>query len=158
MQRREQLRVKAIDDQMECDRRAAIEAEASKSGSKVNVARRQKAALQEQMKDREKLAEEALLEAERDRQMVEAVVQKILNEDAAANFARRSPYPMINLLRTPQVRAAQKGIPTGSVYDINEKNLHSVGVQELQDMLDARDWEGLKGRSYAKHNSETWNL
>jgi len=56
MQRREQLRVKAIDDQMECDRRAAIEAEASKSGSKVNVARRQKAALQEQMKDREKLA------------------------------------------------------------------------------------------------------
>lgn len=26
-----------------------------------------------------------------------------MNEDAAANFARRSPYPMVNLLRTPQV-------------------------------------------------------
>ena len=35
---------------------------------------------------------------------------------AAANYARRSPWPMINLLRTKQVRAAQKGIPTGLVY------------------------------------------
>jgi hypothetical protein len=34
----------------------------------------------------------------------------------AANYARRSPWPMINILRTSQVRAAQKGIPTGLVY------------------------------------------
>lgn len=34
----------------------------------------------------------------------------------AANYARRSPWPMINILRTGQVRAAQKGIPTGLVY------------------------------------------
>jgi hypothetical protein len=37
-------------------------------------------------------------------------------EGAAANYARRSPWPMINILRTNQVRAAQKGIPTGLVY------------------------------------------
>ncbi|MEC8291701.1 MAG: DUF1415 family protein, partial [Pseudomonadota bacterium] len=33
-------------------------------------------------------------------------------EGAAANYARRSPWPMINILRTNQVRSAQKGIPT----------------------------------------------
>jgi len=80
------------------------------------------------------------------------------SEGAAANFARRSPYPMINLLRTPQVRAAQKGVPTGSVYEINEMNLHDVGVRQLQGMLDARDWEALHERKYHKHNSETWDL
>lgn len=81
-----------------------------------------------------------------------------MSEGAAANFARRSPYPMINLLRTPQVRAAQKGIPTGSVYDLNEKNLHSVGVAELQSMLDAREWVALKDKTFEKHNSDTWTI
>jgi hypothetical protein len=37
-------------------------------------------------------------------------------DGAAANYARRSPWPMINILRTSQVRAAQRGIPTGLVY------------------------------------------
>ena len=40
-------------------------------------------------------------------------------EGAAANYARRSPWPMINILRTKQVRKAQKGIPTGLVYKQN---------------------------------------
>eukprot|EP00966_Prymnesium_polylepis_P245108 5669590-Prymnesium_polylepis.1 len=124
-------------------------------------------------------------------------------EGAAANYARRSPYPMINLLRTPQVRArhraarggrsvagragagavwpsagrrlarasghdatcarhpvraAQKGIPTGSVYDLNEKNLDAVGAAELQSMLESKDWDALKGMQFEKHNSDTWTL
>jgi len=49
-------------------------------------------------------------------------------DEGAANFARRSPFPMINLLRTPQVRKAQKGVPTGSVYTTNERNLEVVGT------------------------------
>lgn len=61
-------------------------------------------------------------------------------EGGSANYARRSPFPMINLLRTPQVRAAQKGIPTGSVYDVNEKNMMAVGADELEAMLQAKDW------------------
>lgn len=59
----------------------------------------------------------------------------------AANYARRSPWPMINLLRTKQVRAAQKGIPTGLVYKQNEKTLGSVGVQNLETMLRLRNWD-----------------
>ena len=58
----------------------------------------------------------------------------------AANYARRSPWPMINLLRTSQVRAAQKGIPTGLVYKQNEKTLSQVGVHALETMLRQRDW------------------
>jgi len=61
-------------------------------------------------------------------------------EGAAANYARRSPWPMINILRTNQVRAAQKGIPTGLVYKQNEKTLKKIGVDQLETMLRLRDW------------------
>jgi hypothetical protein len=47
---------------------------------------------------------------------------------------------MINILRTKQVRAAQKGIPTGLVYKQNEKTLAKVGVDKLETMLRLRDW------------------
>ena len=68
----------------------------------------------------------------------------------AANFARRSPWPMINLLRTNQVRAAQKGIPTGIVYKQNEERLAAVGAPTLTRMLYHRDWEGLPVHHAAK--------
>ena len=63
--------------------------------------------------------------------------------EQAANYARRSPWPMINILRTNQVRAAQKGIPTGLVYKQNEKTLKSVGVDKLETMLRLRDWSDI---------------
>jgi hypothetical protein len=61
-------------------------------------------------------------------------------DGAAANYARRSPWPMINILRTTQVRAAQRGIPTGLVYKQNEKTLSNIGVEKLENMLRLRDW------------------
>lgn len=70
-----------------------------------------------------------------------------ISEDPAANFARRSPWPMINILRTPQVRSAQKGIPTGQVYQLNEVKLTAVGAATLQEMLDSRNWENLPSYS-----------
>eukprot|EP00957_Ditylum_brightwellii_P115088 8777334-Ditylum_brightwellii.AAC.1 len=63
---------------------------------------------------------------------------------SAANYARRSPWPMINLIRTNQVRAAQKGIPTGLVYTQNEKTLSGIGTKTLEKMLRLRDWEDIK--------------
>jgi hypothetical protein len=47
---------------------------------------------------------------------------------------------MINILRTNQVRAAQRGIPTGLVYKQNEKTLAGVGVEKLETCLRLRDW------------------
>lgn len=63
---------------------------------------------------------------------------------SAANYARRSPWPMINILRTSQVRAAQKGIPTGLVYQQNEKTLSRVGAKSLEKMLRLRDWSEIE--------------
>ena len=54
---------------------------------------------------------------------------------------------MVNILRTPQVRAAQKGIPTGVVYKQNEERLAEVGTVTLERMLYDRDWEGLPAHS-----------
>jgi hypothetical protein len=62
---------------------------------------------------------------------------------AAANYARRSPWPMINVLRTKQVRAAQRGIPTGLVYQQNEKTLTDIGANKLEVMLRLRDWSDI---------------
>jgi hypothetical protein len=69
-------------------------------------------------------------------------------EKGAANFARRGPWPMVNILRTPQVRAAQKGIPTGQVYAQNEERLSRVGTGALERMLYNRDWEGLPSHAH----------
>ena len=52
--------------------------------------------------------------------------------ESAPNYARRSPWPMINLLRTSQVRAAQKGVATGLVYHQNEEKLNKIGSARLQ--------------------------
>jgi hypothetical protein len=68
-------------------------------------------------------------------------------QEGAANYARRSVWPMINLLRTQQVRAAQKGVATGIVYQQNEEHLRSVGTSTLQTMLYDRDWSQLPSYS-----------
>ena len=73
---------------------------------------------------------------------------------SAANYARRSPWPMINILRTTQVRAAQKGIPTGLVYQQNEKTLTSIGTDSLERMLRLRDWSDIEGMKVDRKDME----
>ncbi|KAK4536998.1 hypothetical protein CDCA_CDCA10G3023 [Cyanidium caldarium] len=65
------------------------------------------------------------------------------------DYARRSPWPMINVLRTRQVRMGQRGIPTESVYRRNAEFLAHVGVRKLQRMLEERDWSGMSGDAQA---------
>jgi len=67
-----------------------------------------------------------------------------MGQDDAANYARRSPWPMINILRTPQVRKAQKAIPTGLVYRQNEVTLDNIGSGRLRRWLVERDWGEVK--------------
>jgi hypothetical protein len=73
---------------------------------------------------------------------------------SAANYARRSPWPMINILRTTQVRAAQKGIPTGLVYQQNEKTLSKVGANSLEKMLRMRDWSEIEDLKVDRRDME----
>ena len=63
----------------------------------------------------------------------------------------------VHMLDSPsQVRHAQKGLPTGSVYTTNERNLATVGVGELQTMLDDRDWTKIFAKAFAAHSENTW--
>ncbi|KAL7513012.1 hypothetical protein ACHAXN_010347 [Cyclotella atomus] len=72
----------------------------------------------------------------------------------AANYARRSPWPMVNILRTKQVRTAQKGIPTGLVYQQNEKTLNRIGTFNLEKMLRLRDWSEVAGMKVNRKDME----
>jgi len=75
-------------------------------------------------------------------------------EGMAANYARRSPWPMVNILRTKQVRVAQRGIPTGLVYQQNEKTLSEIGTDKLEEMLRLRDWSEVSGMKVDRKDME----
>ena len=58
----------------------------------------------------------------------------------AANYARRSPYPMINILRTSMVQKGQRKVRS-DVYIRNREVLDSIGVPTLERCLRDRAWE-----------------
>ena len=72
----------------------------------------------------------------------------------AGNYARRSPWPMVNVLRTHQVRVAQRGIPTGLVYQQNERTLSAIGPERLERMLRLRDWEDVEDMKVDRRDME----
>jgi len=73
--------------------------------------------------------------------------------DEPINYSRRSPWPIINILRAAQVSALQKNVPEGKIYKQNVERLEAVGLEKLQDMLDRRDWTQLPVHSaHAKLN------
>jgi hypothetical protein len=59
------------------------------------------------------------------------------------SYARRSPYPIINLLRMEQVQRVQKNMPEGKVFHSNKLRLEAIGGKKLQEMLDKRDWSAM---------------
>ena len=61
---------------------------------------------------------------------------------------------MINILRTSQVRAAQRGIPTGLVYQQNERTLNSIGADKLESMLRTRDWDDIENVKVDRRDME----
>lgn len=59
------------------------------------------------------------------------------------SYARRSPTPMVNILRADMVQKAQRTMKEGQVLRRNNENLEKVGVTALEDMLQRCDWSGL---------------
>lgn len=59
------------------------------------------------------------------------------------SYARRSPFPFINILRSDMVKSSQSGIPEGKIFNLNKLRLESVGSNVLQNMLDNLDWSDL---------------
>jgi hypothetical protein len=89
LSQKEQERIQTIEDQMEFDRQNAILQEASKKGAKNAMFDDQRKVLQKQIKDRQDLLEEARRQTEKDRAMVDEIVQKINDEDQEDNRMRR---------------------------------------------------------------------
>jgi hypothetical protein len=54
---------------------------------------------------------------------------------------------MINVLRKNQIEKAQKGIPTGQVYQQNGDRLLEVGIEPLEAMLQNRNWDVLPAKT-----------
>ena len=68
------------------------------------------------------------------------------------DFSRRSPWPIINILRTPQVSAVQSNVPEGKIYNTNIERLENVGTDVLQNMLDYQNWRDLP--VYSTHTKQ----
>jgi hypothetical protein len=77
----ERARETAMDDQMEYERQAFLQAEGDKVEARRLLAGEQKTVLQRQIMERQVLAVEAREEAQRDKDMVEQIVQKINTQD-----------------------------------------------------------------------------
>jgi hypothetical protein len=54
---------------------------------------------------------------------------------------------MINVLRKNQIERAQKGIPTGQVYQQNGDRLLEIGIKPLEAMLHNRNWDVLPAKT-----------
>ncbi|CAM9627847.1 unnamed protein product [Ectocarpus sp. 6 AP-2014] len=73
----------AIADKMEHDRQMALKTEADKVAARKKLLEVQRGALHAQMQERESLKREAMMEADRDREMVDVIVKKIEAEERA---------------------------------------------------------------------------
>ncbi|CAM9526825.1 unnamed protein product [Laminaria digitata] len=73
----------AISDKMEHDRQMALRQEAEKATARKKLSEVQRGALHVQMQEREVLKREAMMEAGRDREMVDVIVKKIEAEEKA---------------------------------------------------------------------------
>jgi len=77
-------------------------------------------------------------------------LDKMGGENSAVHYARRSPFPIINILRQSMVRKAQEHLKD-SVYITNARNCQKVGNADFQQMLEARDWKGVFDKQYLPH-------
>lgn len=75
--------------------------------------------------------------------------------DDVMHYSRRSPYPIINLLRTEQLARKTSKLDyrkfASLVYVTNNENCDTVGKHALQQMLTSRDWRGLDDLQFTKH-------
>lgn len=60
-----------------------------------------------------------------------------------SSYARRSPWPIVNILRSQMVQEAQKFVPEGKIFQNNVEKLEERGTKVLQNMLEKHNWDAL---------------
>lgn len=109
LSQKEQERIQAIEDQMEYDRQMALKTEDDKKGDKQAMYDDQRAVLQKQIREKQALVEEAKRQTEKDRQMVDEIVQKINDEDAnEAKMRRQKQLETAEMVRKYELQREQE--------------------------------------------------
>uniref|UniRef100_A0A7S2SMY8 Meiosis-specific nuclear structural protein 1 n=1 Tax=Rhizochromulina marina TaxID=1034831 RepID=A0A7S2SMY8_9STRA len=147
LERMERELEQAIEDQMEHDRQAMIAAEMDKEKYRKVIGEEQRAVLQIQIEEREELIRQAKLEAEKDKQMVEAIVQKIEAEDRKEiEIRERRKEETRQLIRAYEVQhkqeMAEKKIAEKAAEDEIRRHMEAIakrseGVQKAKEEKEA---------------------
>lgn len=87
---REQERIQAIEDEMEAERLKSMRSESNKDVEKRRLFAEQRAVLQRQINEKQERLREAQMQIEKDRKIVDEIVQKINDEDEADFRSRRA--------------------------------------------------------------------
>eukprot|EP01041_Mallomonas_annulata_P011763 gene11763-24663_t len=94
----ERERIQAMEDQMEYERQRSEKQESEKSRAQKTQMRDQRNVLQQQIAERERQVEEAKIQTEIDKQMVDEIVARINMEDELTMQARRERQEMTTKL------------------------------------------------------------
>ncbi|CAM9690528.1 unnamed protein product, partial [Hapterophycus canaliculatus] len=126
----------AIADKMEHDRQMALKIESEKIAGRKKLLKVQRGALHAQMQEREDLKREAKMEADRDREMVEAIVKKIDAEERA----EQEQYLRSSRQQTKRtVQEAEKRRATELETRAREEKEEKEGIRKYMEMVAQRE-------------------
>lgn len=146
---RERERERAIEDQMEYDRIAAIEAESGKAEALREAYKVRKAVLEKQLQEKEEQKAQMLLEKEKEKSMVDEIVRKVAKEDyeemeAMRKSQRDSANAMREFMRLREQELAEK--KAKALRDEEE-------IRKYNEAMDARS-HGLAAKKQAKRDED----
>lgn len=146
---REQERIQAIEDQMEQERIRAIRAESDKDKIKKAMYENQREVLQKQINDRRKQLSDAQQQIEKERKMVDEIIQRIHNEDEV-DFRRRKEKQ----LATAQMVKAFEEQRRGELEAARERaRAEDERIAAYNRAMEARS-EGVAAKKQAKKDEE----
>ena len=146
---REQERIQAIEDQMEQERIRAIRAESDKDKIKKAMYENQREVLQKQINDRRKQLSDAQQLIEKERKMVDDIIQRIHNEDEV-DFRRRKEKQ----LATAQMVKAFEEQRRGELEAARERaRAEDERIAAYNRAMEARS-EGVAAKKQAKKDEE----
>lgn len=156
----EQAREMAIDDQMEYERQLYIKKEMDKEDGRREKMMEQKSVLQKQILDRQVLAVEAREEAERDKEMVQAIVAKINEQDRLEieerNHKKEETRALVKFFQEERERKKMQILEEERQAEAEIKAYYDLLAQRLKEEEDAKKAaEAEKKRRWAKVVAET---
>ncbi|CAM9721801.1 unnamed protein product [Scytosiphon promiscuus] len=128
-------REQAIADKMEHDRQMALKVESEKFAARKKLLEVQRGALHLQMQERENLKCEAMIEADRDRAMVDAIVKRVEAEERA----EQEQYLKSRQQTRRTVQEAERRRATELETRAREEKEEKEGIRKYMEMVAQRE-------------------